>query len=230
MYLSETERMEILMMRGYGDRRRTYDEVVALFNNVHADRNISKSTVHRTIQRFMATGRTKNISKSGRPQAATNDDKKLNVLLALEENPHISTNQLALNNEICQKSVVNILRSEKLKPYKCHFTQELLEDDPDRRMEFCQTMMEIINDNPDFLNNILFSDEATFCLNGEVNRHNSRYWSRENPHWMRETHTQRPLKVNVWAGIIGNRLIGPFFIEGALNGAAYLNLLRTQVK
>lgn len=230
MYLSETERMEILIMRGYGDRKRTYAEVVGIFNNDHPDRNISKSTVHRTVQRFINAGRTKSMDKPGRPKVATNDDNKLNVLLALEENPHVSTTQLALRNGISQKSVLDILNSEKLKPYKCHLTQELLADDPDRRMEFCQTVMEMINDTPEFLNNILFTDEATFCFNGEVNRHNSRYWSRENPHWMREIHTQRQQKVNVWAGIIGDRLIGPFFIEGNLDGAAYLNLLTTQVK
>jgi len=42
-------------------------------------------------------------------------------------------------------------------------------------------------------------------LNGTVNRHNCRYWADENPHWMREAHTQYAKKVNVWAGIINNK-------------------------
>ena len=32
--------------------------------------------------------------------------------------------------------------------------------------------------------------------------------------------------INVWAGIIGNHLIGPFFIENRLNGAMYLQFLQ----
>lgn len=68
-----------------------------------------------------------------------------------------------------------------------------------------------------------------FFLNGEVNRHNCRYWSDTNPHWFRETHTQYPEKLNVWAGILGDHIVGPFFIDGNLNGATYLELLDTTV-
>ncbi|KAJ8941334.1 hypothetical protein NQ318_004778 [Aromia moschata] len=74
--------------------------------------------------------------------------------------------------------------------------------------------------------NELVEDEFTFTLHGHVNRQNSCYWSRENPHWMRELHTQNPEKVNVWAGIIGENIIGPFFIDGNLNGETYLALLQ----
>ncbi|KAJ8949747.1 hypothetical protein NQ318_005070 [Aromia moschata] len=66
------------------------------------------------------------------------------------------------------------------------------------------------------IENVLFSDESTFTLHGHVNRRNYRYWLRENPHWMRELHTENPEKVK--AGIIGENIIGPFFIAGKLNG------------
>lgn len=42
---------------------------------------------------------------------------------------------------------------------------------------------------------------------------------------MREQHTQYPKKVNVWAGIILNQIIGPFFIDGNLNSNKYHQLL-----
>ncbi|KAJ8946473.1 hypothetical protein NQ318_004519 [Aromia moschata] len=51
----------------------------------------------------------------------------------------------------------------------------------------------------------------------------------ENPHSMRKLHTQNPEKVNVWAGIIGENIIGPFFIDGNLNGNTYLALLKNNV-
>ncbi|KAJ8944389.1 hypothetical protein NQ318_017709, partial [Aromia moschata] len=47
---------------------------------------------------------------------------------------------------------------------------------------------------------------------------------------MRELHTQNPEKVNVWAGIIGQNIIGPFFIDGNLNGETYLALLQNNVR
>jgi len=50
-----------------------------------------------------------------------------------------------------------------------------LSENFDRRVQFCDYIMEIINDEPLFLDNIVFSDEATFELTENVNRHNCRY-------------------------------------------------------
>ncbi|KMQ83987.1 transposable element tc3 transposase [Lasius niger] len=65
----------------------------------------------------------------------------------------------------------------------------------------------------DIIDAIISSDEANFEINGNVNRHNCRFWTNKNPHWMREAHTQNLEKLNVWAGIYNNTLIGPFFID-----------------
>ncbi|KAJ8921739.1 hypothetical protein NQ315_010649 [Exocentrus adspersus] len=65
---------------------------------------------------------------------------------------------------------------------------------------------------------------ASFTLHGHVNSNNHfayfncgviphcRYWADENLHWMRECHTQGPEKINVWAGIIGDHIVGPINI------------------
>ncbi|EFN85686.1 hypothetical protein EAI_09677, partial [Harpegnathos saltator] len=119
-----------------------------------------------------------------------------------------------------------ILKMNKFHPYKIHLVQELNEDDFDRRIEFCDLMMEKIAEDPNYLSNVLFSNEATFQLNGHVNRHNCRFWSDTNPHWIEETHTQYPQKVNVWVGILNNVLIGPLFFDGNLTAIKYENMLR----
>ncbi|KAJ8955681.1 hypothetical protein NQ318_008552 [Aromia moschata] len=64
-------------------------------------------------------------------------------------------------------------------------------------------MMQMIDDNTLQIENVLFSDESTFTLHGHNNRQNCRYWSRENPHWMRELHTQtlRKFGFNNWIQI-----------------------------
>jgi hypothetical protein len=46
------------------------------------------------------------LPKSGTLKTATGDETKLNVLLQLEENAQISTKQLALDNNIAQRSVI----------------------------------------------------------------------------------------------------------------------------
>ncbi|KAJ8956133.1 hypothetical protein NQ318_016588 [Aromia moschata] len=62
-------------------------------------------------------------------------------------------------------------------------TNELAEDDFDRRILFCEQMMQIIDDNTFQIENVLFSDESTFTLHGHVNR-------------LRELHTQNPEKID----------------------------------
>lgn len=229
-HLTERERIEILMIIGYGDRKRSHQEACAVFNDTHLDRNpISKSTVTKTLKRFNQTGSVKNQPKLGRPRTCTNEENSLNILLDIVENPQTSVLQVALNHDMSRKSVQNILKRAKYHPYKIHLVHELNEDDFDRRLQFCETMMTMIDANENFVKRIVFSDEATFQLNGVVNRHNCRYWSDSNPHWMATVHTQHPQKVNVWAGIIGHNIIGPFFINGNLTAEKYLQLLRENI-
>jgi transposase len=230
MELSEQERITLLMMRGYGDRIRSYEQVKHLFNETFPDRNpISKSAVKKTIKRFEETGSVKNRPKSGRPRSARTEDHCLEVLMSVVENPHVSTTVLSREVGISQGSVCKILHENKFKAYKIHLVHELNEDDFDRRVEYCDEMMSKIDNKTLNLNNIVFSDEATFMLNGEVNRHNSRLWSDVNPYWVREQHTQHPEKINVWVGMMGGQIIGPFFIEGNLTGDVYLGMLQQQI-
>jgi hypothetical protein len=145
------------------------------------------------------------------------------------ENPKTSVQQLALNHNMSRRSIQKIMKREKFHPFKIQLLHELAEDDFDRRTEFCEIMINKINQDDNFINHVLFSDESTFCLNGHVNRHNCRYWAYRNPHWTEEVHTQRPQKINVWCGIIGRNIIGYFFIDGNLTSAKYLQLLQQQV-
>lgn len=230
MSLTERERIILLRIRGFGDRQRSFNETKHLFNDTFPDRPpISKSTVIRTIQRFDQTGTCKDRQRSGRPRTVANEEKSLEIMQHFVEEPNQSLRKVSSQSDVGFVSVRNVLISNKFHPYKITLVQELFEDDFDRRIEFCEVMMEKWERNQNFFNNIIFSDESTFMLNGTVNRHNCRYWADENPHWMRESHTQYPEKVNVWAGIIQNQIIGPFFIEGNLNSVQYLHMLEDQI-
>lgn len=95
-----------------------------------------------------------------------------------------------------------------LNPFKIQLVQELKPTDPADRLFFANEIMDRFPET----DNILFSDEAHFHLNGHVNKQNCRYWSRENP---KQKH-QRPLhspKVTVWAAMSASGIIGPFFFE-----------------
>lgn len=224
-YLTETLRIEILMMIGFGDRRRNQTEVARLFNETHPELpHICQGTVSKVEAKYHENGHVRNIPRQRQP--IVEDNTKLNVLLAIQENPVTSARQIARENDLSHTTVMKLLHASKMHPYKMQAVQELIGDDTDRRIEFCEQMMNLINDNQISLDWILFSDESTFTLNGEVNRQNCRYWNDSNPHWIEENHTQYPQKVNVWAGIIGNRIIGPAFLNETLNGERYLTFLQ----
>ena len=62
-----------------------------------------------------------------------------------------------------------------------------------------------------------------------MNHQNMRYYSDSNPHWMTDSKCQNAPKVNTWAGIYNDTVIGPFFIEGNITGDKYLEMMINEV-
>lgn len=91
---------------------------------------------------------------------------------------------------------------------------------------FITSNLLIVNNND--LNNVCFSDASSFYLNRHLIRLNCRYWSDVNPHWYRQTHSHIRQKQNFWADILEG-LVGPYFINGNVNGKTYLDLRDTTV-
>lgn len=227
-YLTETHRIEILQMIGYGNRSRTQAEVARLFAEVHPELPpINRSTISKIESRYRELGHVRDISRK-RP-LQIDEETRLNMLLEVEENPVTPAREVARVHGVSHTSVLKVFKDAKKYPYKMQNLHELNEDDPDRRLDFCERFMAFIDGGQIPLEWVLFSDEATFTLHGHVNRHNCRYWADENPHWMRESHTQRPQKTNVWAGIIGNRIVGPFFFDENVTGETYLTMLQNEL-
>jgi hypothetical protein len=74
----------------------------------------------------------------------------------------------------------------------------------------------------------VWTDEATFKLNGHVNRHNCVYYATENPHIV-ITQEINPPGVIVWAGLWFGGLIGPFFFRDTVTGHSYLEKLDEEI-
>lgn len=111
--LNDTERIEILMMIGYGDRRQSCAEVMNIFNEAHPDRQpISKPTIARTLKRFLETGDIKDRPKSGRSINVTTEESYMDVLLDVVENPKTSVQQIAINHNMSRYSIRKILGAE----------------------------------------------------------------------------------------------------------------------
>jgi len=97
--------------------------------------------------------------------------------------------------------------------------------DFDKRLDYCHWLLNMVAEDPRLLSKILWTDEATFKSDGQVNLHNMHYWARNNPRWMREVQHQGRWSINVWCGILGGIIIGPFIFDQPLTGEIYLNFL-----
>lgn len=103
--------------------------------------------------------------------------------------------------------------------------QDLLPDDFIKRQTFARYILNNNEQDELFLNSILWTDESQFTREGANNFHNLHTWSQENPHSPRVVSSQYRFSVNVWAGIIGHRILGPIFLPNRLNGPLYLEHL-----
>ena len=80
-----------------------------------------------------------------------------------------------------------------------------------------------LNSDENYLPHLFFSNESHFHIDGRVNRHNCRYWSKENPHWFSEQSLHSP-RITVWVAILQGGLIVPYFFEENVDGLAYLQM------
>lgn len=123
-------------------------------------------------------------------------------------------------------SIKRIIKKNNFYLYKVQLQQTLSEDDYQARLTFCEWILNKITVEPSFSGCILFSDESTFHNNGHINRHNFHFYANENPHFTRSIDRQHRSSLNVRVGILGERVIDPYFFEGPLNGDAYLNFVK----
>lgn len=181
------------------------------------------------MHRFNETGNVAYSKKIVQNSITTSEENVLNVLLAVEENPQSSIKQIEDVTNVGEFSVRKILKKHKFHPYHLEIHQELLERDYANRLNFCYQMRQLLRENPLLAGEILFSDEAMFRSNGAVNRHNMHYYATENPHWVRNLNYQNQWSINVWGGILGTHVIGPYFFDNRLTGERYLQFIRDEL-
>ena len=71
----------------------------------------------------------------------------------------------------------------------------------------------------------MFTDEACFHVLGKIKQHRVRVWGSQNPHVVIEHICDSP-KLNVWLGLLHDRLVGLFFFaEDSVTSTIYMNVL-----
>ena len=147
-----------------------------------------------------------------------------NILQMVQRSPRLSTHRMASRIGVSRMQVWRTLHEEDLYPYDDQRVH-LESGDHAQRMDFCQW----IKAHPELLSVILFSDVASFTREGVNNLRNVHMWTHDSPHETSVTNFQRRLSVNVWCGVLGNKLIGHFVFDNNLTGNTYEAFLRNEL-
>lgn len=173
--------------------------------------------LRKMMTKFEATGLLSVAPGRGRKSVSVETTEA--VALAVEEAAMDSTqgtcsvSAVARRLDLPLSTVYKIVRKVLLYyPYKIKLVQQLKPSDPALRETFALSFLARMEVDMNWPWSMMWTDEAHFYLNGDVNTHNCRIWAKEIPHVIHEIPLHSP-KVTVWCGMTANFIMGPFFFE-----------------
>ena len=132
----------------------------------------SRLSIYRLRDKFDQTGSILDKPKAGRPVSVTTPDNVMQVALMYTEHPDTSKRKASLEMDVSRRSLTRMMKSVGLNLYRPRLIHGLLEDDPDRRLQFSENILNEEREGEGIIRKIVWSDEANFKLSGSVNRHN----------------------------------------------------------
>lgn len=192
-------------------------QTLRAYRVLYGVRPCSRQAVKALVTKFEMTGSVQDAKRSGRP--SVNDDSVIEVLADNREQAETSQLHTSSCREISRRTdiplttVWRILTFKlKLYPYKIQKVHAITAGDRDVRYHFSLRCVALIGVDPNWLFNVLWTDEAHFSLNGYVNTKNSVIWADGNPHQVFPQPLHSP-KVTVWCAFNGYFILGPYFFE-----------------
>lgn len=213
------------MVYVYGEARGSAREALNIYRQRFPNRRWPDArTFTRLYQRLRETGGfipvRINVGNQRQP------DIEQPILDYFNDNPTASVRAAAADLGLNPTRVWRVINENGLHPFRYQRVQGLAQADFAPRVNFCMWLTRRLRRNRMFFSEILFTDEASFYREGIFNHNNWHYWSRDNPRNTRERGHQVRYGVNVWAGIVGDHLIGPYILPDRLTGEVYLRFLQ----
>ncbi|GFU56681.1 uncharacterized protein TNCV_4129291 [Trichonephila clavipes] len=210
----------------YGKCHRNKREAARLYAIEFPSRkHPSYYTIDRAVQRLYKTGschRLIPLSLATPSSLRIPSEDVLGYALAY---PESSVRDISKACSYSKSTVWNILHTYGAYPYRPVLAQELMPGDQERRFDFSNFVLNTLDENPVFLNEVLWSDECQFSRQGTNNTQNTHFWSLENPHLIRPNRHQVRWTVNMWCGIWKSTSIGPKYFDGPLTSESYMEIL-----
>jgi hypothetical protein len=111
----------------------------------------TRLTIYRIGDKFGATGSVANAPKSGHPRTSMTEENEMRVAMTFVNSPKKSTRRAAQELSLPRTSLRRLMRKLNLKPYLPRLLHGLLEDDPDRRLQFYEIMRNQSSENETYL-------------------------------------------------------------------------------
>lgn len=221
---SNQEYADIVFVYGFanGNSRAAKREYERRFPN---RRTPSHETFASVFNNLRTNGSFPTITCSSERPVIQNVREQDNIIDMIQRSPQLSTRRLSNRLNISRSTVWRTLKENNFYPYHLQRVQNLHPGDSALRLQFCRWVLE----NRNKVNCILFTDESMFTRYGILNLKNSHRWSTENPKAVVESNFQIRFSINLWCGIIGDQLIGPFVFENRLTGLVYKDFLENQL-
>jgi hypothetical protein len=226
---THNEKVDMILV--YGETRRNSREAVRLYAERYPYRVVPDHKMFARLENNLRSNSDAFNVKKGKchRKVKSTDENIAQVLQFFEEQPESSVRQASRHLHISYSTIRRILSKSKFHDYKANILQMLNNNDFERRRQLLTQFLAIFEDDRNIFNHILWTDEARFVSNGVPNRKNTHRWADENPHWKIEIQNQGHFGVNVWCGMVGKYLIGPYFFQGNLTAQIYLQFLQNEL-
>lgn len=167
----------------------------------------SSQVILRVINRMFDTGTLLPKREGGLQGRRIRPQVEEDILETFSRDPSTSSRIVGRDFGVSHKTVLRILHEDGQKPFHLTKVQKLYPGDKDRRLDFCNLLLEHARQEENFLSRILWSDECIFTNAGYFNIHNCHVWSHENPLQVIETANQYKFSLHMWAGLLDNQLV-----------------------
>ena len=198
-----------------------------------------KSLVHRWAQKFREHGTALNLNVkgkrdtySGQPKSARSQENIDAIRDSIGRSPRKSLRRRSQEFGINRESIRRILvKNLQLYLYRVQIKHKLTQADMEKRVAMCRWFCEMVDENPDILDDLWFSDEAYFLLSGHVNGKSNIFWDSTSPEnclqW--QFHS---IKCTAWVAISKHGIIGRYWFEDEsewslmVNSQCYIEVLQ----
>lgn len=226
---TNNEKVDMILI--YGEAQKNPRRAVDIYRERYPERRAPNANIFARLERILRGNENAFSSRKGKQIAKSvcNDTNVARVLEYFENNPRNSIRQAVVELDIKRSSIQRILKSNGYHDFKLHNLEYLSQRHFEKRLNYITQMMVNLDVDNRLFQHILWSDESRFISNGIPNRRNEHYWATENPYYVNPIQNQGHYGINVWCGIIGRHLIGPYFYDHILDTNSYLRFLRDEL-